>query len=136
MMPDLLDATGRPAWIARFAPIVPPHPFRLDQLGEDGGAYHAGPRGDGLAVIVSGAVQSDGKRWIHLSCSRRQRLPSWQDLRQAKDAFIGAEAYAVQVLPPADRYVNIHPFCLHLFHCVDGHPLPEFSALVGGVRAL
>ena len=34
-------------------------------------------------------------------------------------------------------FVNIHPNCLHLFACVDGWPLPEFSGVLPtGARAI
>jgi hypothetical protein len=42
--------------------------------------------------------------------------------------------YAYAVFPPADRYVNIHPHCLHLWARLDGSAvLPEFSEIVPGI---
>lgn len=86
-------------------------------------------RRDNLYVIVSGCVELDGKRWIHVSCSRKSRLPSWPDLRAVKDLFIGPNRYAYQVLPPSDRHVNIHRYCLHLFatETEDLNPMPDFA---------
>lgn len=131
---NLVDREGRPAWVAPFAPLRPPAPWRLWEIRGDGASYL---EPGGLAVIVSGGVQADGKRWVHVSLSRKERIPSWNDLTRVKDAFIGRDNYAVQVLPPEDRYVRIHPNVLHLFHCVDGHPLPEFSGfLPDGRRSL
>lgn len=80
-----------------------------------------------LFVGVSVAYEADEKRWFHLSVSHKKRMPTHDELCEAKNYFIGIDRYAVQVYPPAHRHVNIHPHCLHLFSCLDGHPLPEFS---------
>jgi hypothetical protein len=82
--------------------------------------------GDTMTVIVSGDTEADGKRWIHVSVSRPSRLPSWEDLREVKDTFIGRDRKAIQVLPPAAEYINLHSYALHLFHCLDGDPFPDF----------
>lgn len=79
-----------------------------------------------LSVICTGNVESDGKRWLHVSCSRRNRLPSWEELRLVKDTFIGKDRKAISVLPCEGEYVNDHPFVLHLFSCLDGDGLPDF----------
>jgi hypothetical protein len=89
-------------------------------------SLHAKKIADTLLVVWSGRTEADGKRWVHVSCSRPSRLPSWGDIREVKDAFIGRERRALQVLPPAAEYVNIHPNCLHLWHCLDGDGMPDF----------
>jgi hypothetical protein len=81
----------------------------------------------GLAVIVSGMVEGDGKRWLHVSVSRAGRLPSWEDLGTVKNEFIGKDKVAIQVFPTEDKYVNFHPHVLHLWHCVDGESIPDFT---------
>jgi hypothetical protein len=53
-------------------------------------------------------------------------MPSWEDCRLVKDTFIGRDRRALQILPPASEYVNIHPYCLHLWSCLDGAGLPDF----------
>lgn len=81
----------------------------------------------GLMVICSGAVEEDGRRWVHVSVSRKSRIPSYDDLRVVKHLFIGGDKQAVQLFPPDDRHINLHPFCLHLWHCIDGDGLPDFA---------
>jgi hypothetical protein len=110
-------------WVGPFLPRVLPSGWR-EIPGADGAKYVAP---DGMSVIVSGAFELDGKRWLHVSCSRRERLPSWEDLRAVKDRFIGLEALALQVLPPQSRYINLNPHVLHLWHCVDAEPVPDFA---------
>lgn len=79
-----------------------------------------------LMVITSGRIEADGKRWVHASYSRPHRTPDWYDTRRVKDEFLGLERLAVAVLPPLSQWVSIHEHCLHLWHCVDGDPTPDF----------
>lgn len=80
-----------------------------------------------ISVIVSGGVEADGKKWLHVSCAYKNRLPSWEDLKMVKETFIGKDKKAIQVLPPDSEYVNVNPYCLHLWHCVNGDGLPDFT---------
>ena len=83
---------------------------------------------DGLSVICS-AEQVDDRRWWHVSFARQNRMPSWEDLRKVKDVFVGKSRTAIQVLPSEDKYVNYHPYCLHLWSCLDADGLPDFRRL-------
>lgn len=113
-------------WERDLLPRVLPASWSRMAAGEteDGGAF---AHENGLCVIVSAAVELDGKRWLHVSCSRRSRLPSWDDVVAVKNLFVGTDKLAVQVLPPMSRYINIHPNVLHLWHCLDGDPIPDFA---------
>lgn len=79
-----------------------------------------------LMVIVTGSEERDGKRWVHVSMSRSAKTPSYSDMCLVKRAFIGDDRMAVQVFPRRSEHVNIHEHCLHLWHCVDGDPTPDF----------
>jgi hypothetical protein len=81
-----------------------------------------------MTVIFSGMVEADGKRWLHVSCAHGNRLPSWDDLKLVKETFIGRDRKAVQVFPSQEEYVNVNPYCLHLWHCLDGDGLPDFTS--------
>lgn len=83
---------------------------------------------NGLSVMISVDEMKDGKRWLHLSAARRSRLPSWEELVVVKNLFIGLERPAYQVLPKQSEYVNLHPYALHLWYCLDGDPFPEFKS--------
>jgi hypothetical protein len=80
-----------------------------------------------LTVISSVSQESDGKRWLHVSFAHQKRMPNYEEITSVKARFIGKDKYAMMVFPPEDKYVNLHQYCLHLWHCLDGHPLPEFS---------
>lgn len=80
-----------------------------------------------LRVLCTARVEADGRRWLHVSCSRPDRIPDWADLRTVKHTFIGDDAIALQVFPREAEYVNIHPRVLHLWSCLDGgDPVPDF----------
>lgn len=86
---------------------------------------------DGLKAIFSGDVELDGKRWLHMSVSHRNRLPSWDELREVKDFLIG-DRLAVQVLPKREQYVSHNTNVLHVWCCLDADPVPDFAAMRGG----
>jgi hypothetical protein len=78
-------------------------------------------------VLVSTADFPDGRDWMHISLSREKRLPSYADMKLAKELFAN-DRYAYRVFPPAERHINIHDFCLHLWAPVTGGPaLPDFT---------
>lgn len=89
-----------------------------------------------LSVIVSVSRENDGKRWKHVSFARAKRMPTIDEINEYKAIFIGEDAYGLMVLPPKDRHVNIHKYCLHLWQCLDDYPLPEFSGFIGNARSL
>jgi len=79
----------------------------------------------GMVVILTVDQRGEGPRWLHVSCSRRGRLPSWDDLKMVKAVFIGPDKEAFQVLPPDAEYVNLHLNALHLWHSLDGRRIQE-----------
>jgi len=72
-------------------------------------------KGMGLVVLLSLSTLDGGARFVHCSLSRRSRLPSWQDVKVVKDTFLGEDSEAFHVLPKKDDYINLCPFCLHLW---------------------
>lgn len=116
-----------------------PPGWRVAETNPDGAKYLW--RG-GLSVIVSGSVEQDGKRWIHVSACRwgkgpsgkqRTKAPTYHDLRMVKEIFVGPDRKAVQVFPAKNEHVNLHDHVLHLFACMDEDPLPDFTRGLGTV---
>ncbi len=124
------------SWVfERIGP--PPLGWGLSEVRRDGVRYtkrwRTGKRRRAATLIVSGTVQDDGRRWLHMSMSCVGRVPSWAELVRAKEWVFGRDSKAIQVIPPRSEYVNIHPHVLHLFVCVDGDPLPDFTAGTGSI---
>jgi hypothetical protein len=82
----------------------------------------------GQAVFV---IASDGMGWEHVSVSRRDRCPTWDEMCQVKAMFWDADDCVVQFHPARSEYVNNHPYCLHMWRPVRAEmPIPH-SLLVG-----
>ena len=61
------------------------HETRIDGFSFIGKAENA----IGMFVIVSVQKELDNKYWIHVSMSRKNRMPTYNDLCFVKDTFIG-----------------------------------------------
>lgn len=86
-------------------------------------------RFQGLFVLGLIAIYED-LAWYHVSFSRKDKIPSYQDITMIKDEWFGKDLWAIQVHPKADEHVNIAPTCLHLWSCLeDGFHLPDFRFL-------
>lgn len=104
------------------------HPL-VRQIGSmvvGGDTYTFRLNGVRLRAIVEVEVHED-ELWAHLSVSAQSppRIPSWVELRWAKEHFLG-DRRAVQILPPRAEYVNMHPHVLNLFAPLERNPLPDF----------
>lgn len=87
---------------------------------------------NGLYIVASIGEYDDGKEWLHVSVSRKSRLPTYEELTRIKRDFIGDDKKAVFILPEKEKHVNIHEFCLHLFYSAE-NPLPDFTAGIGSI---
>lgn len=104
--------------------VLPSGWYVISDFG-DGNAYKYRT---GINVIVSTASMPDSREWMHISVSRNDRLPSFDDLKFVKSIFAGDNRYAYQVFAPVEKHVNIHNFCLHLWVPLTGElPLPDFT---------
>ncbi len=109
-----------------------PHTWRRVNAGGDGDMWAT--LDNALKVIWSISIEQDGRLWMHVSVSRPDRLPSYNDMKRVKHLFIGDErnAYSVWAADPA--HVNLHSRCLHLWCVLDGaDPLPDFSRGGGSI---
>ena len=88
---------------------------------------------NGMTIIRSIAREIDGKLWIHVSLSRRSRIPDYNDITKIKRDFIGENKKAIMIFPKKTEHVNIHPYCLHLWSCIDEDPLPDFTQGTGSI---
>jgi len=95
----------------------------------------------GMRVLLSAGVEEDGRRWLHVSASRPNRIPSWEDMDAIKRIFIGDARTAYQVHPPRAEHYNVPlpaslprvGMVLHLWSPLEGEPpLPNFLRARGG----
>lgn len=107
---------------------LPPHDWNEMLLPRDFEGQRAFGHRDGRRVIVTVGLH-DERWWLHVSVSRARYIPSYQDLADVKRTFVTDSVQAVQVFPRSERHINIHPYCLHLWACLepDGDRLPDFG---------
>ena len=71
------------------------------------------PARQGRALLR--AIASDGEGWEHVSVSNPARCPTWDEMCWIKSLFWDEEDCVFQFHPPRSEYVNVHPYCLHLW---------------------
>lgn len=84
--------------------------FQRESVAVDGVKGWVTIRGINFRVTAT-----NGGGWDHVSVSLRNRCPSWDEMCKIKDIFFGPEECVVQYHPAQSEYVNIHPYCLHLW---------------------
>jgi hypothetical protein len=83
-----------------------------------------------LRVISSGDSESnpEAQGWEHVSVSLPDRCPTWEEMHKVKTLFWRDDETVIQIHPPQSKYVNQHPFCLHLWRKADAEqPLPPIQ---------
>jgi len=76
-----------------------------------------------LRVFATVEDKPDGHAWLHVSFSRVDRTPSYEETCRVRHAFFPADAVVVQVFPPIREHVNIHENTLHLWQRLDDERL-------------
>ena len=101
---------------------------KLEEIRKQTGLLITDEGNDGLAgwLFLHGAkgkpavfVVSWGGDWEHVSVSYANRVPTWEEMCRVKDMFWNEEECVVQYHPPKSEYVNLHPYCLHLWKPVN-----------------
>ena len=87
----------------------------LDE-GDDGLAcrYHR-PAGGVLYVVVGW-----GAGWDHVSVSRKNKTPTYQDMKLIKRAFFAEDEWAIEYHPPESKYISVNDNVLHLWRPQEG----------------
>lgn len=84
-----------------------------------------------ICVAYCGAM--DGWEHVSVSVQGKNRTPTWGEMCFVKSTFWPEEDTVVQYHPSKEDYVNMHPFCLHLFRPVDGQ-FPKPNSLTVGFK--
>lgn len=82
-----------------------------------------------LCIASDGGVEG-GTPWEHVSITivhpLEKRCPTWEEMCVVKNLFWDKSDCVVQYHPPEDKYVNQHPYCLHLWRKPGfDMPVPE-----------
>jgi hypothetical protein len=80
-------------------------------------------------------IVSDGEGWEHVSISRTERCPTWDEMCQVKALFWDDEDTVMQLHPPRSTWVSNHAFCLHLWRPI-GADIPRPPSLMVGIAEL
>lgn len=105
-------------------PFPPHHPMHGVEV------YHR--QGDRLSVILTasrwpGDTVTD-RVWLHVSLSRPHSMPTYENMCDVKELFIGPDRRAYQIFAERSQHVNIHQYCLHLWCVVEGEDnFPAFG---------
>ena len=96
--------------------------------GNNGAFRVRGPLGRTLQLIIS-----DGGGWEHVSVTyannKLRRTPVWDEMHWVKTLVWQDDECVMQLHPPQSRYVNCHPYCLHLWKPTEGE-IPQPPALM------
>lgn len=110
-------------------------PMKSDSSYGMNGFFMLSLKGQTLAVMVSDGVDwkkggMTGEPWEHASVSLMHRCPSWNEMCYVLGLFWNDDETVIQIHPPKEHYVNVHPNCLHLWKPVGIEiPLPPRSTL-------
>lgn len=59
-------------------------------------------------------VTKDNGKW-HLSISTPTESPTYEEIKAARYKFLPDNVYMAQIFPPKSEFVNVHPYCHHLY---------------------
>jgi hypothetical protein len=68
-----------------------------------------------LQILATVQPDADGTPWYHVSYSLIDKTPTHEQTCMVRTAMFRPDVVVVAVFPPVDEYVNLHPFCLHLW---------------------
>jgi len=66
--------------------------------------------------------------WEHLSISvaGSKRNPTWDEMCMFKDIFFKEDEPCVEYHPRKEDYINLHPYCLHIWRPLESElPIPD-----------
>lgn len=119
----------------KFSSTLEKYRFRTGPYGSDEGADYGafqvpGPCGADLHIIASPGDANPDIPWEHVSVSVRNRCPNWQEMCFVKGLFWDDEDTVMQLHPPRSKWINNHPYCLHLWRPkTQDIPLPPEIAV-------
>jgi hypothetical protein len=87
----------------------------LSHLREMGATEVRSLRNGAMRVIVCREPRNPARLQWHMSISRPDRYPSWDEIRDARYELMPRDITVAMILPPPKDYVNLHNNCFHLW---------------------
>lgn len=84
----------------------------------------------GLLIIATSAGG-----WDHVSVSRKDRCPTWEEMELIKRIFFERDECAMQLHVPVKEHINNHPYCLHIWRPLY-EDIPRPPAQFVGIQKL
>lgn len=94
--------------------------YQNEQFGTNKGEPFGAFAAKGMYIIVAPLDME----WQHVSISKKNRVPNWQEMCFVKDLFWDKDETVIQFHPKEEKYVNTCGNCLHLWRHRNGHELP------------
>ena len=73
------------------------------------------PENGWFQIMEFSVCVSSGKGWDHVSVSRPDRVPTWNEMESLRLMFFGPDSTVMQLHVPRTDHINVHPHCLHLW---------------------
>lgn len=97
-----------------------------DQPGVQVHAYTA-ESGTHIVVAREPAKRAPAGMWVpphelllwHMSISHPERYPTWDEIADARYELTPTDVTMAMILPVPDLYLNLHPYCFHLWQIDD-----------------
>lgn len=78
-------------------------------------------------------IFSKGLEWEHLSVSTPVKTPTWEQMCKMKEIFWEDDEVCMELHPKKEDYVNMHPYCLHIWKPI-GIEIPTPPSILVGIR--
>lgn len=102
--------------------------WQLVEDADDGAMWRGEIDGEGVDVVWSVAVESDGEIWLRVTvCTHELRWPTWPEMAAVKALFVGPHRYAYQVHPSDDEAPTPRVLELFALYSSGRRPLPDFT---------
>lgn len=122
-----MDGGGMSEYTAPTLNELPPG-WKLIQVSKTDFDYYNPKRDLRVLLSIDTRHETNGD-WLHVSYSHQKKIPNYDTTTYVRRHFIGESRECINVFPPKDRYVNIHPNCLHLWCPLDPRDItwPKFE---------
>ena len=80
-------------------------------------------------------VAPSDSEWQHVSVSRGDRCPTWEEMCRIKDLFWDDEDTVMQFHPPKSEWISNSKYCLHLWRWTKGE-FPRPPSIAVGIKSL